>query len=90
MPDTIKDEWIDDIESLGEKMDEHIHAQKEATGFDLRYTTTMKPSRSDWRACSDVLSREGLAQLRAAADSNDFLNLTQDEVPAEEAQEALN
>jgi hypothetical protein len=63
LPDTIKDEWIDDIESLGEKMDEHIHAQKEATGFDLRYTTTMKPSRSDWRACSDVLSREGLAQL---------------------------
>jgi hypothetical protein len=34
MPDTIKDEWIEDIEALGKKMDEFINAQKEATGFD--------------------------------------------------------
>jgi len=38
LPDTIKDEWIEDIETLGEKMDEYINAQREATGFDLRYT----------------------------------------------------
>jgi hypothetical protein len=44
LPDTIKDESIDDIETLGEKMDEYINAQKQATGFDLRYTTTMEPS----------------------------------------------
>ena len=63
LPDTIKDEWIDDIETLGEKMDEYINAQKEATGFDLRYNTTMEPSEKDWRDCSEVLSRRDFAQL---------------------------
>ncbi|MFC4261122.1 phospholipase D-like domain-containing anti-phage protein [Marinobacter lacisalsi] len=63
LPDTIKDEWIDDIETLGEKMDEYINAQKTATGFDLRYTTTMQPSEKDWRNCSDVLSRRDFMQL---------------------------
>jgi hypothetical protein len=27
LPDTIKDEWIEDIETLGKKMDEYINAQ---------------------------------------------------------------
>lgn len=63
LPDTIKDEWIDDIETLGEKMDEYIDAQKQATGFDLRYTSTMQPSEKDWRDCSDVLSRRDFLQL---------------------------
>ncbi len=63
LPDTIKDEWIEDIETLGEKMDEYINAQKEATGFDLRYTSTMEPSEKDWRDCSEVLSRRDLAGL---------------------------
>lgn len=63
LPDTIKDEWIDDIETLGEKMDEYINAQKEATGFDLRYTSTMEPPEKDWRDCSEVLSRRDLGAL---------------------------
>ena len=37
LPDTIKDEWIENIEALGEKMDEYINAQHQANGFDLRY-----------------------------------------------------
>jgi hypothetical protein len=63
LPDTIKDEWIDDIETLGEKMDEYINAQQTATGFDLRYTTTMQPSEQDWRNCSNVLSRRDFMEL---------------------------
>ncbi|MGF1613042.1 MAG: phospholipase D-like domain-containing anti-phage protein [Gammaproteobacteria bacterium] len=63
LPDTIKDEWIEDIETLGEKMDEYINAQKEATGFDLRYTTTIEPTEKDWRDCSEVLSRRDFAEL---------------------------
>ena len=63
LPDTIKDEWIDDIELLGEKMDEYIDAQKKANGFDLRYNTSIQPSTSDWRDCSDVLSRRDLSEL---------------------------
>ena len=63
LPDTIRDEWIDDIETLGEKMDDYISAQKEATGFDLRYTTTMEPSEKDWRDCAEVLSRRDFSEL---------------------------
>lgn len=63
LPDTIKDEWIDDIENLGKKMDEYINAQKKATGFDLRYNTTVEPTEKDWRDCSEVLSRRNFSEL---------------------------
>ena len=63
LPDTIRGEWIDDIETLGEKIDQYIDGQKEATGFDLRYTSTMNPSDKDWRDCSKVLARRDFAQL---------------------------
>ena len=66
LPDTIKDEWIEDIQTLGEKMDDYIDAQKQATGFDLRYTTTMEPSDKDWRDCSDVLSRRDFVELMSS------------------------
>ena len=66
LPDTIKDEWIEDIETLGRRMDEYINAQEEATGFDLRYTTTMEPTEKDWRDCSEVLSRRDFAELMSA------------------------
>lgn len=67
LPDTIKDEWIEDIETLGERLDEFINAQKTATGFDLRYTGTMMPPEKDWRECTAVLSRRDLATLMSAA-----------------------
>ena len=67
LPDTIKDEWIDDIEELGKKMDEYINARKSATGFDLRYTSTMKPQGEDWRECLEVLSRRDLVTLMGTA-----------------------
>lgn len=63
LPDTIKDEWIEDIETLGEKMDEYINAQRTATGFDLRYNTTLIPSENDWRDCSKVLSQRDFETL---------------------------
>ena len=67
LPDTIRDEWIVDIETIGEKMDEYIDAQKQATGFDLRYTATMTAAAKDWRECSEVLSRHDFAQLMSAS-----------------------
>ena len=63
IPDTIKDEWIDDIETLGKKMDEYIDAQKKANGFDLRYNTDISYSEKDWRDCSSVLSQSDFAKL---------------------------
>ncbi len=63
LPDTIRDNWISDIETLGEKMDEFIERQQQANGFDLRYNASMRPSERDWRDCSAVLSRSDFAQL---------------------------
>ena len=63
LPDTIKDEWIDDIETLGEKMDEYINKQKQANGFDLRYNTSSGSSGKEWRDCSSVLSRNDFDKL---------------------------
>ncbi|MCE2984388.1 MAG: hypothetical protein ACK5RH_05165 [Burkholderiales bacterium] len=67
LPDTIKDEWIEDIETLGERLDDYINAQKTATGFDLRYTGTMMPPDKDWREFTEVLSRRDLATLMSSA-----------------------
>ncbi len=63
LPDTIKDEWIEDIEDLGDMMDSFIDAQKHETGFDIRYNTTLAPSETDWRDCAEVLSRQDLDDL---------------------------
>lgn len=67
LPDTIRDEWISDIETLGEKMNDYINAQKQANGFDLRYNTTIAPTEKDWRDCSEVLSRSDFTALMASA-----------------------
>ncbi len=63
LPDTIKDEWIEDIEQLGELMDQYINAQKQETGFDLRYNATLRPTDNDWRNCARVLSRRDFETL---------------------------
>lgn len=63
LPDTIRDEWIEDIASLGEKLDAYIDAKKAATGFDLRYTGTLVPPDKDWRECTEVLSRRDIDTL---------------------------
>ena len=49
MPETIKDEWIEDIESQGEIMDQYIQDHRRATGFDLRYNASMKRTEHQWR-----------------------------------------
>lgn len=66
VPDTIEDDWIDDIDALGTLMDQYIHAKQDATGFDLRYTHTMSPPDKDWRDCTQVLSRRDFADLMTA------------------------
>jgi superfamily II DNA or RNA helicase len=63
LPDTIKDDWIENIETLDEKMDQYIDAQKRATGFDLRYIAHLSPSDKDWRDCSNVLSQRDFGTL---------------------------
>lgn len=67
LPDTIKAEWIENIETLDERLDEYIDAQKDATGFDLRYTGTMMPPEKDWREFTEVLSQRDLVTLMSTA-----------------------
>ena len=62
-----QDDWIDDIETPSERLDEYINAQKTATGFDLRYTGTMMSPEKDWREFTEVLSRRDLATLISTA-----------------------
>ena len=63
LPDTIKDEWIEHIETLDEQMDQYIDAQKRATGFDLRYNSHLSASNKDWRDCFNVLSQRDFGTL---------------------------
>lgn len=62
----IKDQWIDDIETMGEKMDKYINALKIANDLDFRFTSTMEPTAKYWRKCSTILSRRDLSELMMA------------------------
>ncbi|WP_041350739.1 helicase-related protein [Nitrosococcus watsonii] len=63
LPDTIRDEWIEDIARLGEEMDRYIEARRQTTGFDLRYNATLEPGEDSWRNCAKVFARRDLANL---------------------------
>jgi hypothetical protein len=63
LPDTIKDEWIEDIARLGEEMDRYIEARRQATGFDIRYNATLEPREDSWRNCAKVFARRDLDSL---------------------------
>ena len=63
LPDTIRDDWIDDLETLGERMDQYIEERRQATGFDLRYNDSIKPSDDAWRDCATVLARRDVENL---------------------------
>jgi len=60
LPDTIIDDWIENEELIGEKMDEHIEAQKRVNGFDIRYNTNLDVEEDEWRNCTQVLSRRSI------------------------------
>jgi len=60
---SLKDDWIDDLETLGERMDQYIEERRHASGFDLRYNDTNKPSDDAWRDCAAVLARRDLDNL---------------------------
>lgn len=63
LPDTIKDEWIEDIARLGEEMDRYIETRRQATGFDIRYNATLEPGADSWRNCAKVFARRDLDSL---------------------------
>jgi superfamily II DNA/RNA helicase len=65
MPDTIDDEWIDNLEKLEELMDEYIHLRDNARNvFEIQYQKTIDPDKDRCETCSRVLSRRhGIERL---------------------------
>ncbi|WP_204138805.1 phospholipase D-like domain-containing anti-phage protein [Halomicronema sp. CCY15110] len=63
LPDTIEDTWIKNIETLDEKLDEYINAQKRVNGFDIRYNANLDAEEDEWRNCARVLSRRSIETL---------------------------
>jgi len=63
LPDTIEDTWIENIETLDEKLDEYINAQKRVNGFDIRYNANLDAEEDEWRNCARVLSRRSIETL---------------------------
>ena len=58
LPDTIEDEWIENVEELEKKMDEYIHLRDQARNvFEIRYQENIDPDRDRWELCSRVLAR---------------------------------
>jgi len=58
LPDTIEDEWIENVEKLEEMMDEYIHLRQKARDvFEMRYQETIDPAKDRWELCSRVLAR---------------------------------
>lgn len=61
LPDTIDDDWIENIEQLEGKMDEYIHLRKKARDvFEMRYQDTVDADANRWETCSRVLSRHDI------------------------------
>lgn len=58
LPDTIRDEWIDDEADLEEELRIYWERRKDAqTAFQARYRDTIDPDANRWELCSKVLSR---------------------------------
>ena len=63
LPDTIEDDWIDNVEKLDEMMDEYIHLRQQARDvFEMRYQETIDPDKDRWELCSKVLARRDVVE----------------------------
>jgi superfamily II DNA/RNA helicase len=63
LPDTIEDEWIEDVEVLEQMMDEYIHLRQNArNAFEMRYQTNIDPDANRWELCSRVLARRDVLE----------------------------
>jgi superfamily II DNA or RNA helicase len=63
LPDTIDDEWIDNVEQLDDMMDKYMHLRQDAHDtFEVRYKETIDPDKNRWELCSRVLSRKDVVE----------------------------
>ena len=67
LPDTIDDEWIENIERLEEMMDRYIHMRTQARdAFELRHENQVKPDAERWELCARVLARRDIVERLSA------------------------
>jgi superfamily II DNA or RNA helicase len=62
LPDTIEDEWIQDIEHLDEYLSQFTEKKRRANAFDLRYGETVMPEDPGWELCEKVLARRDVIE----------------------------
>ena len=63
LPDTIDDEWIENVERLEEMMDRYMHLRKQAgDAFEIRYERQVDPDSDRWELCSRVLARRDILE----------------------------
>lgn len=62
LPDTIDDEWIEDIENLDEYLSQFTEKKRAANAFDLRYGSTVDSKGPGWELCERVLSRRDVVE----------------------------
>ena len=63
LPDTIDDDWIEEVERLDEMMDQYMHLRQRAKdAFELRYERRVDPDKDRWELCSRVLARRDIVE----------------------------
>ena len=62
LPDVIKDDWIEDIENLAEKLREFTTQKRQANAFDLRYASSVTADDNRWELCERVLARSDVTK----------------------------
>jgi superfamily II DNA or RNA helicase len=66
LPDTIDDDWIEDVEHLEEHFSQFTQKKRRANAFDLRYGKTVMPEGPGWELCEKVLSRRDVVERLSA------------------------
>jgi superfamily II DNA or RNA helicase len=63
LPDTIEDEWIENVEELDDMIDKYMHLRQNARDtFEVRYKETIDPDKNRWELCSRVLARKDVVE----------------------------
>jgi hypothetical protein len=63
LPETVEDDWIENVERLEAMMDEFIRLRRQARDvFELRCQAAIDPYRDRWELCSRVLSRRDVLE----------------------------
>jgi superfamily II DNA or RNA helicase len=61
LPDTIEDDWIEDVLRFEEMIDKYTHLRQKAKNvFELRYQSSIDPDQHRWELCARVLARRDI------------------------------